>query len=122
MANKKQINIYREVYKKEDINTVLDTEFKTFTKPVEEVDTDTVQELFRLYDKLYYIIPAEGEENSHQYLIKRSSELVDFEKSTEDIQPLLDEIAQLRRQLLEANERQFEIDRSTARSTNNTTQ
>jgi hypothetical protein len=119
MASKKQINIYREVYKKEDINTVIDTEFKTFTKPVEEVDTDTVQELFRLYDKLYYIIPVEGEEDSHQYLIRKSSELTSFEQSTEDIQPLLDEITQLRRQLLEANERQFEIDRSTARAANN---
>jgi len=119
MASKKQINIYREVYKKEDINTVIDTEFKTFTKPVEEVDTDTVQELFRLYDKLYYIIPVEGEEDSHQYLIRRSSELTGFEQSTEAIQPLLDEIAQLRRQLLEANERQFEIDRSTAKAANN---
>lgn len=43
--------------------------------------------------------------NSHAYIIKRSSELVDFDKDTEDIQPLLDEIAQLRNQNLEqANE------------------
>jgi hypothetical protein len=35
--------------------------------------------------------------------------LTDFEKNTQDIQPLLDEIAILREQLLSANEEIFEL-------------
>ena len=67
-------------------------------------------ELFRLYDKLYHNIPLEGEVNSHQYILNRSSELVNLEKTSEDIQPFLDEIAQLRQQLLDANETIFELE------------
>jgi len=38
-------------------------------------------------------------------------ELVDFEKDTEDIKPLLDEIAQLRGQLLEYQEQLIEANK-----------
>jgi hypothetical protein len=107
---KERIRIQKEVYRSDQFNNLVDREFTTFTKPVQEVDTDTIEELFRLYDKLYYSIPLEGEENSHQYLLQRSSELVDFEKTTEDIQPLLDEIAQLRQQNLELNQQIFDVE------------
>jgi len=106
---KERIRIQKQVYRSEQVNNLVDREFNTFTKPVAVIDTDTIEELFRLYDKLYYSIPIEGELNSHQYLLKRSSELTDFEKTTEDIQPLLDEISQLRQQLLEANQQLFEL-------------
>lgn len=107
---KERVRIQKEVYRSDQFNNLVDRQFNTFTKPVEEVDTDTVEELFRLYDKLYYSIPVEGEENSHQYLLQKSSELTDFEKTTEDIQPLLDEIAQLRQQNLELNQQIFEAE------------
>lgn len=108
---KETVNINNQLYKKTQIDTVIDTEFKTFIKPVEKVNTDTVQEFFRLYDKLFFTIPVEGENNSHQYILKRSSELTNLEKSSEDIQPLLDEIAQLRQQLLDANQQIFELEK-----------
>ena len=107
---KERIRIQKEVYRSDQFNNLVDRQFNTFTKPVEEVDTDTVEEFFRLYDKLYYTIPIEGDENSHQYLLQKSSELTDFEKTTEDIQPLLDEIAQLRQQNLELNQQIFEAE------------
>lgn len=105
---KERIRIQKEVYRSDQFNNLVDRQFSTFTKPTVEVDTDTVEELFRLYDKLYYSIPLEGDNNSHQYLLQKSSELVDFEKTTDDIQPLLDEIAQLRQQNLELNQQIFE--------------
>lgn len=108
--DKESVAIHKKVFKKGDIDTVIDTEFKTFTKTV-EIDTDTVQELFRLYNKLYYTIPIEGENESHQYLLQKSSELTTLEKSIEDIQPLLDEVAQLRGQLLSANQQIFELEK-----------
>lgn len=107
--DKKVVRIQKQQYRTDQYKNVVDTEFKTFTKPVAIVDTDTIEELFRLYDKLYFSIPKEGENNSHQYLIRRSSELVEFEKDLENIQPLLDEIAQLREQLLQANQEIFDL-------------
>jgi|TARA_R100000482_G_C5128229_1_gene150082 hypothetical protein len=105
-----KVRLRKNSFNSDEFKKVVDTEFKTFVKPVEIVDTDTVEELFRLYDKLYYTIPVEGENNSHQYILKRSSELTDLEKTSEDLQPFLDEIAQLRQQLLEANETIFNIE------------
>ena len=102
MAN--DIPIQKTVFSATEFNKVVDTTFKTFTEPVPAEDTDTVEEFFRLYEKLYYVIDITGETNSHEYLIKKSSELVTFDKVTEDIQPLLDEIAQLRQENLGLNQ------------------
>ena len=107
---KERVRIQKEVYRSDQFNNLVDRQFTTFTKPEPIVDTDTVEELFRLYDKLYFSIPVEGEVNSHQYLLQRSSELTDLEKTTDDIQPLLDEIAQLRQQNLDLNQQIFEIE------------
>tara|TARA_R110001606_G_scaffold86588_1_gene195901 strand:- start:1942 stop:2280 length:339 start_codon:yes stop_codon:yes gene_type:complete len=106
---KERVRIQRQSYKREQIRTSLDTEFNVFKEVVEEQDTDTVEELFRLYDKLFYSIPVDGENRSHTYILERSSELADFDKSTEEIQPLLDEITQLREQLLDANQQIFDL-------------
>lgn len=108
MAN--NIELKKTVFSTTEFNRVVDTGFKTFTQPVPEEDTDTPEELFRLYEKLYYVIDVEGEENSHQYLVKKSSELLTFDKVTEDIQPLLDEITQLREQLLLANQQIIDLE------------
>ena len=113
MARNK-IRIEKDSYRLKQFDRVIDREFKTFIEPQPEVDTDTVEELFRLYDKLFYSIPIEGESNSHQFIIKKSSELATYEKYTEDIQPLLDEIANLRQQLLETNESLLEFESSSA--------
>jgi len=108
--DRKKIQLRKGSYNSEQYKKVIDTEFKTFVQEQSIVDNDTVEELFRLYDKLYHNIPLEGEVNSHQYILNRSSELVDLEKTSEDIQPFLDEIAQLRQQLLDANETIFELE------------
>lgn len=107
------IRIQKTVYNSTEFEKVVDRSFSTFTQPVPEEDTDTVDELFRLYEKLYFVIDIEGELNSHEYLIRRSSELVNFERSTEEIQPLLDEIAQLREQLLQANQQILDLETAT---------
>jgi hypothetical protein len=101
MAN--EVKIQKTVFNSEDFKKVVDTEFKTFTQPEIVENVETVDELFRLYDKLFYSIPIEGP-NSHQYLVERSMELYKFEQTQEEIQPLLDEIADLRTRLLAANQ------------------
>ena len=104
------ISIVKTVFNTDKFTKVVDTTFKTFTQPVPEEDPDTPEELFRLYEKLYYRIDITGETNSHEYLIKKSSELVTFDRVTEDIQPLLDEIADLREQNLALNQQLIDIE------------
>ena len=101
MAN--DINIQKTVYSTAEFVKVVDATFKTFIQPIPEEDPDTPEELFRLYEKLYYEIDITGETNSHEYLVKKSSELLTFDRVTEEIQPLLDEIAQLRIENLAIN-------------------
>lgn len=111
MAN--DIQVQKTVYSTPEFVKVVDTSFKTFTQPTPETDLDTPEEFFRLYEKLYYTLDIEGATNSHQYLVRKSSELLNFDTVTEDIQPLLDEIAQLREQLLSANEQILSLETNT---------
>ena len=104
------VRIQKTVYSTTEFDRVIDRTFTTFTQPVVEEDTDTVDEFFRLYEKLYLVMDVEGETNSHEYLVRRSSELISFEATTEEIQPLLDEIAQLREQLLSANQQILDLE------------
>ena len=107
MAN--EVRIKKSVYNKDEFKKVVDTEFKTFTQPV-AIETDlTVAELFEQCRKLYYEIPLQGND-SHTFLIEESSKLVEFEKDTENIQPLLDEISSLREQNQELNQQLFDIE------------
>ena len=104
MANK--INISKTRFNKEEFENTVDTEFEFF---VDVDDTaanataiDSIDEFFRQYDELFFSIPVEGDIKSHTYLVNRSGELVNEEPNNELIQPLLDEIADLRQQLLES--------------------
>ena len=105
----REVRLKKTTFNKEQYSKAIDNKFKTFISPAEEVDTDTVEEFFRLYSKLFYEIPVEGESNSHQYILKESSKLVDFDKDTSEIQPLLDEITDLRERLLQTNTELIEI-------------
>lgn len=107
----KDIQLEKTVFSKVDINSVTDRSFKTFVQSSPEVST-SIEDFFNMYDNLFYEIPEEGPVNSHRYLVDRSSELLTFESNTEDIQPLLDEIAQLREQLLLANQEVFNLQKN----------
>jgi len=107
MAN--ELRIKKTQLNKEDLDKVIDRSFSTFGQTLTEEDGVTVEEFFIYYEELFNEIPLNGPTNSHEYLIKTSGALLEFEKDTEDIQPLLDEIAQLRQQLLEANQEIIEL-------------
>jgi len=99
MAN---IRLSKTVYKKDEVDKAIDNRFNSFVEKVDE-DNDTVAEFFRLYEKLFLEIPATGQTQSHEYLIRESSKLVRLDGEDEEIQPLLDEISDLRQRLLETN-------------------
>lgn len=104
-----KIQIHKTVLKKEEYNKVIDNTFQTFVETVPITTQESITNLFDLYSKLYYEIPINGEENSHEFLIKESSKLVQLEKDVTDIQPLLDEINDLRERLLLANQDNLEL-------------
>jgi hypothetical protein len=79
---------------------VLDTEFRTFiTTPT--VNTLTLEEFFQNYNDLFYQIPKEGDTNSHQYILDQTLQYLNLRLANDtEIQLLLEEITNLRRQLL----------------------
>jgi hypothetical protein len=101
---KVEVKLKKTVYDSVKLSKQVDREFSTFVTPPPAEDLDTVSELFRLYDKLYFELPINGKTSSHEYLVTRSSELYTPPTETVEIQPLLDEIAQLREELLQANQ------------------
>lgn len=84
-------------YDRADLDFVLDRSFSQFGQQDEDQER-TVDQFFVDYENLFYQIPVEGEINSHEYLIRKSSELYHLDASLENIQPLLDEITLLRSQ------------------------
>ena len=107
MAEK--VKLEKTILQKTELSKVVSKEFTTFTRPTDEEAGNTVQELFRLYDKLYLEIPLEGP-LSHTYLIEESSKLVNLTQDNLEIQPLLDEITELRERLLIANQQIFDLE------------
>jgi len=104
----KKVVLRKTVYNRDELSKVVSNQFTTFTQPTDEEAGDTVAELFRLYDKLYLEIPLTGNQ-SHTYLIQESSKLVNVTEDNQEIQPLLDEISELRERLLIANQQLIDL-------------
>lgn len=103
----KDIRIKKKVYLKKDFDKVIDRSFNTFVDETQE-DVISIEEFFALYDELFFDIPVKGATQSHEYLLEKSSTLLEIEEDTQDIQPLLDEIATLREQILEYQQQLIE--------------
>lgn len=97
-----KVNLGRRGFSTSAYQNAVDTSFTQLIPPPPPVEVVfTVEEFFELYNTLFYEIPAEGDINSHRFLIERSTEYIGFtEEKEEDIQVLLDEITQLREELL----------------------
>ena len=92
-------------YPKSIYENVIDTSFTALTPPSPPIeDTATVEQFFELYNNLFYDIPAEGDINSHAYLVQRSGEYINDESTSEDVQVLLDEITSLQQEILNLNQ------------------
>jgi hypothetical protein len=101
MAEK--VNLVKQAVNAKEYNQVVDSSFKYFVTASTQPTTETVDELFRLYNNLYLQIPVYGSTNSHEYIVKQSSKVYQVDNSA-DLAPLTAEIADLRQRLLEANE------------------
>ena len=101
------VNLNKEVFNKRDYIKTIDPSFNQLgVKTVqEEIDEQpTVQEFFDMYNTLFYQINELGETNSHEFLIKTSSEYIKSDQNDELIQALQKEIAQLREELLQTQQ------------------
>jgi len=99
------IKLNKEVFNKRDYEKTINTSFTQLgVKSIQEQinEQPTVQEFFDMYNQLFYEINELGPTNSHEYLIKTSSEYIAFDENNEVIEALQNEIAQLREELLEA--------------------
>jgi hypothetical protein len=101
------VNLNKEVFNKRDYEKTINTSFtqlgvKTIQEQIDE--QPTVQEFFNLYNELFYEINELGPTNSHEYLIKTSTAYIAFDENDELIEALQKEIAQLREELLEAQQ------------------
>lgn len=108
------VTFSKTVFSKREYEQLVDTNFEDTNTPdsisqqlSEEPD---VNEFFELYTELFYDIPQFGETNSHEYLIKKSSEYINFDPNEEEITALQEEIAQLRIELLEEQRKNLQLE------------
>ena len=106
MANQ-ELKLNKAVFGKVSYPQIVDTEFRQLVQP-EEVTPDleplTVTQFFQEYDRLFFDIPQNGEVGSHRELVTRSSSYVGMTDQSSEMQALIDEISDLRIQLLSAQQ------------------
>jgi len=110
MANER-LDLRKEVFNKAQYIKTINTSFseigvETLTEELQV--QPSLQEFFGLYDSLFYDIPALGETNSHQFLIRTSGDYINFDEINGEVLALQAEIAQLRQDLLNAQINQIE--------------
>lgn len=107
---KENIKIEKTVYNKDQYKNTINTEFSQLisNQEVVEENVPTVSDFFILYDELFFDIPKIGD-NSHESLIKRSTEYIDFQPENELLDALFEEINQLREENLELNKKLVEV-------------
>jgi len=103
-SSKERIDLIKKVYSKTEYPKIIDTSFNQLgvtSVPNQIEETFTVEEFFVKYNELFYEIPAFGDTNSHEYLVKTSGEYINFDQDNDIINALQREIAQLRQDLLQ---------------------
>ena len=106
------IKFNKQVYNKNNYQKVIDTTFKQLgvTTIQEQLDSQpTIEDFFIMYDELFYDIPELGPSNSHEFLIQKSSDYINFDPNQEIIEALQNEITQLRTELLETQKQIIEF-------------
>jgi hypothetical protein len=119
------VNLNRQVFNKQKFNDTVDTTFSELGVQQQDpsffdLNLATVDDFFTLYNRLFFEIPKEGNINSHTFLIKESGDYVGSQQVNEEIQALLQEIADLREENLTLRQANADliIDNSTLSQTN----
>ena len=109
----KKVTLNKTVFDKNQYSQLVNTEFSSIGAPQTPQETledqPTIDDFFEMYNDLFYDIPQFGEEESHEFLIQRSSEYINFEANQDEIEALQREIAELRTELLNEQQRNIEL-------------
>ena len=100
----KKVDVKKTVFNKAEYQKVIDTRFNELgvTNLASDIEsTVTVEKFFEYYDELFYDIPATGNTNSHEYLVKTSGEYINFDEVADIVKALQEEISLLREQNLQ---------------------
>jgi len=108
------LNLSKKVYAKNQYEKVIDTNFSQLaTSPTPSTiatqPTISVDEFFQNYSQIFFDIPKFGATNSHEYLIKTSTEYIGYTPVNADIQALIEEINNLQQQNLELNQQLIDL-------------
>ena len=96
------IPVQNLIYNKGTFTRVVNTQFSELNSNPTVVPETTVDAFFELYDELFSVIPNEGDINSHRAILLREAEYLNVQIADgEEVQALLQEITDLRQQLLE---------------------
>ena len=114
------LNLRKTVLTKTAYPNAIDTSFSELITPKPPLEeTVSVEEFFILYNTIFYDIPIEGNTNSHQFLVNRSTEYIGLpETDDEEIQILLDEITSLRQNLLDTEQELLNLQNTQDQNTN----
>ena len=104
----KNIDLKRTVFDKTKFNETVNTDFTQLQSELDpqffDLNLATLGDFWSLYEKFFYEIPKTGDINSYEYLVKTSGEYIDYEPQKEEIEALLEEIAELRTENLEVRQ------------------
>ena len=108
-----QLNLNKRVYAKNQYEKVIDTKFSQLATSPSDVPVPTqtisVSEFFQNYKEIFFQIPKLGATDSHEYLIKTSSEYIGYNPISNEIQALIEEINNLQQQNLELNQQLVDL-------------
>jgi DNA mismatch repair ATPase MutS len=100
-----QVNLNKQVFEKRQYDKTINTQFTQLVQPSLQATGSalpTVNEFFDFYNQLFFDIPKLGETNSHEYLIKTSTEYIGASSVVNDeLQALIDEVTELRQENLD---------------------
>ena len=102
-----KITLSKNVYSKTQFEKTVDTSFSQLTSTVTgsiNPNIPSVDEFFVYYRELFFTIPKEGETNSHRYLVNTSGEYIGNTDTSVEVQALLEEVNNLRSQILTQQE------------------
>jgi hypothetical protein len=94
----------------------VDTSFSELVTPTPTIpsSTITIPQFFDYYNQLFYDIPVSGSTNSHAELVERSSQYIGGTTITQQEQALINEINNLRQQLVDLSQTYLNISNITA--------
>ena len=99
------VNIEVTGYNRAELGKTINTSFSEFAPAVPSqiinIAVPTISEFFSTYSTLFYEIPKTGDIDSHEYLVKQSSEYIGGVAQNGDIEALQAEITNLRQENLQ---------------------